>query len=168
MSTLAQPLRQEIPDPQIRDDQYESARKLLFAQPPGSGVLLPLINVAAIATELYLKCLSAEKVHTAAGGGWSKVSAKPIHGHELTELLDKVRDDVKHDLDSAFRAEPSSFRNLSFRDALKQCEGMFEESRYPFEPNGNLSKYPLDILMACSNFLQQFVAKLRTRETITP
>jgi hypothetical protein len=27
---------------------------------PGRGVLLPLMNVAAMAVELYLKCLSAE------------------------------------------------------------------------------------------------------------
>ena len=46
-------MRQEIPNPQILDaaDQYEEARKLLAEQPPGSGVLLPLMiftNTAAI------------------------------------------------------------------------------------------------------------------------
>ena len=42
--------RREIPDPQVRDaaDQYEAARELLSAQPPGSGVLLPLMNTAAV------------------------------------------------------------------------------------------------------------------------
>jgi len=159
--------RQEIPDPQVRNaaDQFESARKLLWS--PGSGLLLPLMNAAAIAIELYLKCLSAEKVHTDAGGGWYKVSAIAAeHGHDLTKLLNKVGSDLEHDLDRQFRAEYTAFHDLSFRDALKRCEGVFEKSRYPFEPNGDLSKYPLDILMACSDFLQQFVSKLQTRETI--
>jgi len=41
--------RQEIPDAQVRDaaDQFEAARKVLDAQPPGSGILLPLMNTAA-------------------------------------------------------------------------------------------------------------------------
>jgi hypothetical protein len=34
---------------------------LLWAQPPGSGLLYPLMNAATVAVELYLKCLSAEK-----------------------------------------------------------------------------------------------------------
>jgi len=113
--------RQEIPDPQVRDaaDQFESARKLLDAQ-PDSGLLLPLMNTAAIAIELYLKCLSAEKVYTDSGEGWSKISAKPaIHCHVLTTLLDEVGGDVERKLD-AFRAGYPAFRDLSFRDALKQ------------------------------------------------
>jgi len=73
---------------------------------------------------------------------------------------------AKHELDHAFRVELSAFRDLSFRDALQQCDGVFEESRYPFEPNSDLSKYPVGLLMACSNFLEQFVAKLQTREAI--
>ena len=173
MSTSAHPRpwhrRQEIPDPQVRDaaDQFESARKILFAQVPGSGVLCPLMNTAAIAIELYLKCLSAEKVYIDAGEGWSKVSATPsMRCHVLTMLLDKVGSDVEHELDHAFATEFSAFRDLSFREALKRCEGVFEESRYPFEPTCNVSKYPLDLLMACSQFLQQFVATLQTRETI--
>jgi hypothetical protein len=69
MSSSAQPWtkRQEIPDPQVRDaaDQFEPARELLWAQGPGSGLLCPLMNNASIAIELYLKCLSAEKVYAA-------------------------------------------------------------------------------------------------------
>jgi excisionase family DNA binding protein len=158
--------RQEIPDPQVRDaaDQFESARQLLFAH--GSGVLCPLMNSAAVAIELYLKCLSAEKVYTDAGGGWSMISAAPPeHTHVLTKLLDKVGGDLQDELDHAWRAEPTSGA-LSFRDALRQCEGAFDTSRYPFEPNSDLLKYPLQLLMGCSHFLQQFVAKLQTTETI--
>jgi hypothetical protein len=171
MSALTQPwrTRREIPDPQVRDaaDQFESARQLLFAQPPGSGLLSPLMNAAAIAIELYLKCLSADKIYTEVTSGRSRVSAKPSQAcHVLSTLLDKVGGDMERELHQAFRTEVSAFRNISFRDALKECEGVFEKSRYPFEPNNDLTKYRLGLLMACSHFLRQFVAEMQTREII--
>lgn len=133
MSALVPPVRrQEIPDPQIRDaaDQFEAARQLLESQ---TGVLCPLMNTAAVAIELYLKCLSAEKVWTDAGRGWSKVSAKPEFGHGLVELLDKVADDLRKELDRAFQSEVTALGGPSFRAALQDCEGVFQASRYPFE-----------------------------------
>ena len=173
MSTQPWHRRQEIPDPQIRDaaNQFESARQLLWCLAqwrPGSGLLYPLMNTASVAIELYLKCLSAEKVYTEAEGGWSKVSAKPQRGHGLTMLLDEVEGGLGTELDRAFLGDHSAFGCLSFRTALEQCEGTFERSRYPFETAGrhNLSQCPLDLLMACSHFLQQFVARLDTTETI--
>ena len=98
--------------------------------------------------------------------GWSKVSAASQHGHVLTTLLDKVEGDLRDELDLMFRAEVGDFGGLPFRDALGQCEGAFQQSRYPFEQGSNLSKCPLGLLMACSYFLQQFVSKLQTRATI--
>lgn len=161
--------RQEIPDPQVRDaaDQFESARQLLWAQPPESGLLYPLINTATAAIELYLKCLSAGKVYTKPAGGWATISAKlSMRSHVLTTLLDDIDGDLQHELDSTFRDELSAFGGLSFRDVLSRCEGPFQESRYPFEPESDASKYPLGLLMACSHFLQQFVAKLQTKDKI--
>jgi hypothetical protein len=170
MSSSTQPWRkrQEIPDPQVREaaDQFESARQLLQAQAPGSGLLYPLMNSAAIAIELYLKCLSAEKVYTPARGDWSIVSARPEYGHVLTTLLDKVESNLRDELDRAFQSSPRALGAISFRDALVQCEGAFQTSRYPFEASSDLSNYPLEILMGCSHFLQQFVAKLPTKEMI--
>lgn len=160
--------RQEIPDPQIRDaaDQFELARQLLFAPPPGTGVLLPLLNTASVAIELYLKCLSAEKVYADVGGGWSIVSATPQHGHHLATLLDKVEADLRTELDRAYLTEFPTSGDLSFRAALTECEGMFKISRYPFEPGDDLSQCRLELLMGCSYFLRQFVSTLRPRETI--
>jgi len=161
--------RKEIPDPQIRDaaDQFESARQLLYKQPPFSGILYPLMNTAAIAIELYLKCLSAKNVYTDAGEGWAAVSAESTkHGHDLILLLDEIGDDLQDQLACAFRAELPDFGGLSFRDALGRCQGAFEESRYPFEATSDVSKCPLGLLMGCSHFLQQFVGQLPTKETI--
>ncbi len=165
--TKLRPRRREIPDPQVRDaaDQFETARQLLDAQPPGSGMLCPLMNNAAVAIELYLKCLSAEKECADAERGWSIVSVTRQFGHGLTALLDRIEGDLKDELDRAFLAEfPASWG--SFRAALEQCEGAFETSRYPFELGRDVSKFPMDILMGCSHFLQQFVSKLHTTGTI--
>jgi hypothetical protein len=161
--------RQEIPDPQVRDaaDQFESARQLLWAQPPGSGLLYPLLNTAAVAIELYLKSLSAEKVYSDAGGGWANISSKPsMRGHVLTTIFDNIDGDLQAELEGTFGIQLSAFGVISFRDALSRCEGAFQESRYPFEPASHASKYPLGLLMACSDFLRQFVAKLQTVEKI--
>ena len=155
---------QEIPDPQVRDaaDQFEAARKLLAAQPmPGSGVLLPMMNMAAVAIELYLKCLSAERVYESIGGGVSTVSAAPAEqSHRLKKHLDNAGPDLGKDLDRAFRAQSVQYCNLPFRDALILCEGAFEASRYPFEVKHDIRKYSLKLMNSCSQFLGEFVAKL--------
>ncbi|MDA2934953.1 hypothetical protein MYX82_11515 [Acidobacteria bacterium AH-259-D05] len=161
---------QGIPDPQVKDaaDQYESARKLLASRSPGSGVLLPLMNVAAVAIELYLKCLSAELVHTPDHmvSGVSVVSAKPVKGHILTRLFDEIFDDLQRDLERTFRTECPGHGELSFREALERCEGAFAESRYPFEQGSNISKYSLELLLCCSQFLEKYVAAREPSEYI--
>jgi hypothetical protein len=166
--------RQEIPNPQICDaaDQYEEARRILATEPPGSGVLLPLINVAAMAIELYLKSLSAQSVHTPVEDfpGLSKVTAAPSlrgpKGHKLVALLEKVQNDLIQELEAAFRTECGGAGNLTFREALEQCEGAFAASRYPFDHGMNLLSYPFRILMATSEFLTKFVGKLPHSERI--
>ena len=57
--------RREIPNSKIGDaaEQYEQARRLLSTQPPETGILLPLMNVAAMAGEHYLESLAREVVH---------------------------------------------------------------------------------------------------------
>ena len=85
--------RKEIPNPQIKDvaDQYDAARRILLNQLPDSGVLSPLLNVSAVAIELYLKCLSAEVKHTPLDDDLETyiVSAQPISkSHALVCLFD--------------------------------------------------------------------------------
>jgi hypothetical protein len=166
--------RQEIPDAQICDaaDQYEAARKLLAEQPPGLGVLLPQMNVAAVAIELYLKCLSAELVHTRDDGfpGLFLVTAAPTltgrKGHDLTALFGKLSDDLKQELEAAFQTERPNATGHTFLEMLKKCEGAFAASRFPFEHGMNISKYPLGDLMFSSEFLSRFVSKLPPKEYI--
>jgi hypothetical protein len=81
-------------------------------------------------------------------------------------LLDNLDSDLQQELDGACRGQLSAFGVLSFRDVLNRCEDAYQGSRYPFEPHSDPSKYPLGLLMACSHFLQQFVAKLQTKDKI--
>jgi len=163
--------RQEIPDPQIRDaaDQYEAARKILLDQPLASGVLLPLINNATIAIELYLKSLSAQLVHTPIDNfpGLNLVTTKPsLKGHRLVALLDELPDALIQEIENAFARERDAVVIPSFKQALEECEGAFADSRYPFEPDADISAYPLAVLMLCSRFLAKFVSELRPSECI--
>jgi len=160
--------RQAIPDPQVLDaaDQYEDARKLLAEQPPGTGVLLPLMNVASVAVELYLKCLSAELIHVEDEQmpEASRVYAAPAltggQGHRLVSLLDAMPPDIRDSLISAFDAELRPLWNKDLRAVLAGLEGAFTASRYPFELDSDISRYNLAHLMRLSEFLGRFARSL--------
>ena len=169
--------RKEIPNPQIRDaaDQYDRARRILLDQPPGSGVLLPLMNTAAVAIELYLKCLSSEVVHVPDKGslGGYLVYAEPVakgsRGHRLVGLFDKIPDDVRRDLANAFEDRNQSCSKC-LRDTLGEFEGSFSATRYPFEPGNTLDQKRRDgdlrRLMSVSDFLGMFTLNMKPRENI--
>ena len=120
--------RQEIPDLQVLDaaDQYEEARKLLKEQPPGSGVLLPLMNTAAMAVELYLKCLSAELIYVEDEQmpEASRVYAAPAitseQGHNLVALFNVIPSDVRCSLINAFDAEFGALWNKDLQSVLAE------------------------------------------------
>ena len=159
--------RQEIPDPQILDaaNQYEEARKLLAEQPPGSGVLLPLMNTAAIAVELYLKCLSAELIHVKDEQmpEGSRVYAEPARpGHNLVALLDAMPPDVRCSLINAFRSR----WNKDLQRVLTELEGAFLATRYPFERGIDITRYNLEDLMGLADFLGRFARNVPPTDRI--
>jgi hypothetical protein len=176
MSTSTQPwkTRREIPDMQVLDaaEQYDDARQLLERQPLGSGVLLPQMNAAAIAVELFLKSLSTKSIfvqQTDFDG--CIVHAKPdVPNHHLVELFDNVPDDIRDDLELRFKTSELTRFATCLRDLLATYEGLFTASRYPFEPKRDVLQYPftardirdypLDPLMELSAFLRTFIAGL--------
>ena len=162
--------RMEIPDPQVRDaaEQYDDARQLLHQQPPGSGILLPLLNTAAVAVELFLKSLSSELIHVPVDSfnGLSTVHAAPERTHRLVELFDNIEDDLRSQLESSFAGHTTSQSGTTLRDLLLQYEGLFAVSRYPFETATDIKKYPLMPLMELSTFLRKFVADLEPIDRI--
>ena len=159
--------RQEIPDPQVLDaaNQYEEARKLLAEQPPGSGVLLPLMNTAAVAVELYLKCLSAELIHVEDEQmpEVSRLYAEPARrGHNLVALLDAMPPDVRCSLINAFRAR----WNKDLQRVLTELEGVFLATRYPFECGIDITRYNLKHLMGLADFLGRFARSVPPTDRI--
>ena len=162
--------RQEIPDPQILDaaDQYEAARKLLAEQPPGSGVLLPLMNIAAVAVELYLKCLSAELIHVEDEQmpDVSQVYAAPVQGHGLVNLLDAIPPDIGRSLINSFDAEFETRWAKDLRSMLGELEAAFQATRYPFEYGIDITHYNLDHLMRLAEFLSHFARNLPPTDRI--
>lgn len=162
--------RQDIPDPQILDaaDQYEAARKLLAEQLPGSGVLLPLMNTATVAVELYLKCLSAELIHIEDEQvpKVSRVYAAPVQGHNLVTLLDAMPPDIGRSLINAFDAEFGLRWDKDLRSVLRELEAAFKATRYPFEYGLDINHYNLDHLMRLAEFLSHFAKNLPPTEHI--
>jgi len=81
----------EIPNSQIKDaaDQFADGAKLLHGLPPFSGVLLPTVNAAIIACELYLKSLNAKTAYSEPNSlGVRQVFAVPAKkGHPLAPLF---------------------------------------------------------------------------------
>ncbi len=163
--------RKEIPNAQIKDaaDQYNAARIILNDLAPGSGVLLPSMNTAAVAIELYLKSLSAEVIHVPDEGwdGWYTVYAEPSKNirssHRLVSILGSVPEDIRSDLENTFKETYAG--GESFQDILAKIEGAWLSTRYPYEPIGRRG-FDLRNLMLISDFLQKFVSGLKPRDLI--
>lgn len=158
--------RWTIPNPQVRDaaDQFDGARLLLDKQPSPSGVLSPLLNNAAIALELYLKCLGAVSVYTPAPGSVvSRVTAKPLICHGLIDLLEEIPQDIRESLESEYAA---AHTNRALRGDRRQYEGLFTASRYPFEKNKDIREYPPRCLMDLCSFLGDFTANMKEIDRI--
>jgi hypothetical protein len=168
-STSAWNKRMRIPDPQVRDaaEQYDNARQVLERQGPGTGVLLPLLNTATVAVELFLKSLACELVHEPVKGGpigLSTVHADPEKkNHCLVELLDVIQEDVRENLENTFLNETGK----ALRGILTGCEGLFQHSRYPFESKArDVSEYSLSDLMMLAEFLRKAVANMEATDRI--
>ena len=78
-------------------------------------------------------------------------------------LFDHIPDDIRTGLDREFRAETAG---PGLRDALSTCDGAFAASRYPFEQDADVTRYPFELLTRCSNFLAEFAAKLGAHDRI--
>ena len=141
-------------------DQFDDARLLLDAQPAGSGVLLPLMNSAAVALELYLKSLGAVTIHTPTPGfpRFSKVTARArTKGHDLVGRLKAIPNDVRQSLEREYEVECPG---RVLQDDLQTYEGLFAASRFPFEKDHDIRHYPLHPLMELCSYLRNFVATM--------
>ena len=161
--------RRQIPNLQIKSvaDQYEEARRLLREASKMrllDGVLLPLMNTAAIAIELYLKCLAAETVHVPTGDevGTYWIHAESQDRHNLVQIFGNIEDDVRCQLEKDFAEQ----NRTHLRDRLVEIGDVFKTTRYLYEPDMNFDGTIFPSLMSISKFLRDFVADLEPKETV--
>jgi hypothetical protein len=161
--------RRQVPNLQIKSvaDQYEEARRLLREASKMrllDGVLLPLMNLAAIAIELYLKCLAAETVHVPTGDKaetyW--IYAESQDRHNLVQIFGNIEDDVRCQLERDFAEQ----NRPHLRDRLVEIGDVFKTTRYLYEPDMNFDGTIFPSLMSISKFLRDFVADLEPKETV--
>ena len=159
--------RREIPNRDVKDsaDQYDDARRLLEGASLEVGVVLPLMNSASVAIELYLKCLASETVYVPIGDeiGMCRVYARAeVRGHDLVKILAAIDDDIRLQLEETFADETGRI----LQDELRKVEGALESTRYIFEPQIELDSDSLQVLKSTSEFLRNFVADVEPEETI--
>jgi hypothetical protein len=141
----------EIPNPQVLDAarQFRDGFRLMIQQPPFSGVLLPALQCASIALELYLKSLSAHEVEVpdAISGSVSTIHARAsAKSHKLEDLFGQVSPDTQQFIEEAFSRFPRLTRSSSVGKVLEAHNEMFMASRYPFEPGSELSNVEIETL----------------------
>ncbi len=163
-------MRQEIPDPQVKDaaEQYINAWNELYKLPLGSGVLLPMMNIATVAIELYLKCLCSEQVFTPVDSvdRINIVTAKPQkRGHDFIKIFKKIPEAYRCELTKQYN---SFFENDSrnFEHVISELEGAFMQSRYPYEADCDVSRFNLQDLSKLCEFLSDFVSNLQVTDTV--
>jgi hypothetical protein len=141
-------------------DQFDDARQLLQDQAPAQSGVLPLINNSSVAIELYLKSLSAVRTYTPVAGFaemYHVTAEGTVKGHEPLKLFEGIPPDIRSRLLEAYAAQcPGE----PLPDVLARYAGAFTASRYAFEKDQHIDRYPLPALMRLCGFLRQFVGAL--------
>lgn len=120
------------------------------------GVLLPFLNAASMATELYLKSLATTSKGVSQEDGVSIVYATPERGHRTTDLLDSIAPELVAKLEAAFATWPGN-RRQTFRERCAAYDDLFQASRYPFEEKLNIGGLKIEPLLDLVAFLKVFV-----------
>jgi len=150
----------EIPNILVKDAADQFKKACMAVNEVEEGLVLPLINLATVAIELYLKSLSADEVRTPIDSGSSCVEelyakAKSVggNGHGLMKRLEVIPEAFQKRLISAYKAEFGG----CIKAVLSQFEGAFQASRYPYEKGNDFGNFTIDDLINMTNFLSHFV-----------
>ncbi len=159
-----------IPNPQVFDVAEQYYRAYRYLDEPGSSTdFLPRLQLAAIALELYLKCLGAEDVYKPEDPripGLYTVHAKAVRNHKLVKnLLQRIPADTKNRLTDASEANSLSQQEGFFEQLLDRFEDLLVTSRYPFEEGCRVDCYPLSSLPDLLRFLRKFIHAEMNRQT---
>ncbi|WP_162939598.1 hypothetical protein [Neorhizobium sp. NCHU2750] len=142
-------------------DQYLFAARALRRADRQEIVRLPLINLATVGIELYLKSLNAKSEWSKIGDplGFRQLHSRALtSGHDLAEQYAVLNHDVRDKLYSAFN-EAAQFSMLpwSLKVMLSKLDGVFQKSRYPFEDGNGVDGINVEMLMELAEFLRQFI-----------
>ncbi len=170
-------VKQCIPDPQVKDvaDQFCEAAELLWAQPPGSGVVVPAIINSVLAIELYLKSLTAYSViknlkdcGDGVSGGIVTVERQKSGktGHELTDLFDATEDWVKNEFETKYHASDIYKTNRNFRTCLSVYDSVFVRVRYMYEDSSCFENLSIGELRELTKLIRSIVESLPRKEKV--
>jgi hypothetical protein len=161
----------EIPNAHVASaaSQYRESAEILFRQPPQilCRLPLPLMNVCALALELYLKSLNSKNEYhdlereIGLKSGY-RVTAEPVQrDHSLLNLYDGLDPKIQNELHQFYAATPAVPGAVTFRDALQVYPNLFLYSRYPFENQWSERQGTvIDHLVALVRLMGRFVERL--------
>jgi len=165
-------VKKRVPDPQVKDvaDQFFDAAKILWAKPPGSGVVIPAIVNSVLAIELYLKSLTAYSVikdlkdygRGVLGGTVTATPRKRVH--KLTEIFSVLEEPIKNEFENKYK-ESSLFKsNSRFEDCLSSYNEVFVKVRYVFEDSSAFKDVNINELEQLMTLTKNAVESLPTKE----
>lgn len=142
-------------------DQYLTAATILHSNSTASKVQLPLINALIIAVELYLKSLNATTVYSKINDpdGFRQLHSKAMsRDHHLSGQYEDLDWDVRSKLEEIWRDDfEFRFESRTIRILLKEFDGVFQKTRYPFEKNNGIDSVNIDRLFALGRFFREFI-----------
>jgi hypothetical protein len=161
--------RYQLPDRSVHEaaGQIEEGSQVQWkAVTPGTGALLPFLNVAAVTIELYLKSVSSSLNFVPQDDGGDIVYSAPNkHGHEPSKLLKAVEPALRDQLEAAHSEWPGN-EGQNLADRCATYDRLFSGSRYVFEQNQNIGGLRLERLLDLIAFLKHFVDNLSPAEWI--
>ena len=162
--TMNPSFEQMIPDEQILEvaRQYRAAWVALGEPATQAGTALPRLCLGAVAIELYLKCFTAEsecpvdmeEVHVV-----NPSAIRQGNGHGLVIRFESIDRTTRATIDAEWRTDDRPDRR-SVSDVLRSVEGMFIESRYPYEASSNVSRFSTEEVHAMLTLLEKSAARL--------
>ncbi|MBX5111980.1 hypothetical protein HJB51_29045 [Rhizobium lentis] len=142
-------------------DRYLQAAVVLRSNPAANLLALPVINAAIIAIELYLKSLNATTVYSKINDpdGFRQLHSKAMsRDHHLSGQYEDLDFDVRWKLEDSWRiADDFQFEPRTLRLLLKEFDGVFQKTRYPFEENNGVDGVNIDRLVSLARFLKEFI-----------
>lgn len=142
-------------------DRYLHAASVLRSNAAAKTLALPIINAAIIAVELYLKSLNATTVYSKIGDpdGFRQLHSKAMsRDHHLSGQYEDLGFDVRSKLEDSWRtADEFALETRTLRLLLKEFDGVFQKTRYPFEENNGVDGVNIGRLVALGGFLKEFI-----------